>query len=245
MKKKLNVFTVSGLMTGPILGSGIIFLPSLAYDMLGEHAIFAWIIIMALNILFAYVFAKMTIIASDNRGISTIVGDMFGSRFGTLAANYLTVAVFFGPVAVAITAAEFIGPAVTSVFHVSPWVTAGGVLFYLCHDCYIRCFLYGKIYAGIIQYHSLPAACWKRCDSVSFTRSVDSPQPAGTGDPGADPASYILGDCGLGDTGKLCGGCGKSKTYHDACHGDKSDSNYFSISADCFRISKQSQSFHA
>ena len=129
MKKKLNVFTVSGLMTGPILGSGIIFLPSLAYEMLGEHAIFAWIIIMALNILFAYVFAKMTIIASDNRGISTIVGDMFGSRFGTLAANYLTVAVFFGPVAVAITASEFIGPAVTSVFHVSPWVTAGGVLF--------------------------------------------------------------------------------------------------------------------
>lgn len=128
MKKKLNVFTVSGLMTGPILGSGIIFLPSLAYDMLGEHAIFAWVIIMALNILFAYVFAKMTIIASDNRGISTIVGDMFGSRFGTLAANYLTVAVFFGPVAVALTASEFIQPAVSSVCHVSSWVTAGGIL---------------------------------------------------------------------------------------------------------------------
>lgn len=128
MKKKLNVLTVSGLMTGPILGSGIIFLPSLAYDMLGEHAILAWLIIMALNILFAYVFAKMTIIASDNRGISTIIGDMFGSRFGILAANYLTVAVFFGPVAVSLTAAEFIQPAISSVYHVSSWVTAGGVL---------------------------------------------------------------------------------------------------------------------
>ena len=128
MKKKLNVFTVSGLMTGPILGSGIIFLPSLAYDMLGEHAIFAWVIIMALNILFAYVFAKMTIIVSDNRGISTIVGDMFGSRFGTLAANYLTVAVFFGPVAVSLTAAEFIQPAIFPACHVNSWVTAGGVL---------------------------------------------------------------------------------------------------------------------
>lgn len=110
MKKKLNVFTVSGLMTGPLLGSGIIFLPPLAYDKLGEHAILAWVIMMALNGLFAYVFAKMTVEVSDNRGISAIVGDTFGTRFGTLAANYLTAAVFFGPVAVALTASEFILP---------------------------------------------------------------------------------------------------------------------------------------
>lgn len=123
MEKKLNIFTVSGLMTGPILGSGIVFLPPLAYGMLGEHAIFAWLIIMALNALFAYVFAKITIIASDNRGVSEIIGRMLGEKFGVLAANYLTAAVFFGPVAVAITASEFIGP--------DSWQT-GGVILLFC-----------------------------------------------------------------------------------------------------------------
>ncbi|MDW2799262.1 amino acid permease [Clostridium boliviensis] len=125
MKKKLNVFTVSGLMTGPILGSGIIFLPPLAYDKLGQYAIFAWLIMMSLNCLFAYVFAKMTITASDNRGISAVVGDTFGTRFGALAANYLTAAVFFGPVAVALTASEFILPAGNEL---NTWKAAGAVL---------------------------------------------------------------------------------------------------------------------
>ncbi len=69
-EEKLNVFTVSGLMTGPILGSGIIFLPFwlmkcwVSSNFCMDHHNGTYIFI-------AYVLCKMTIIASENRGIST------------------------------------------------------------------------------------------------------------------------------------------------------------------------------
>ncbi len=110
MKKKLNALTVSGLMIGPILGSGIIFLPPIAYGILKEHAILAWVLIMALGALFAYVFARMTVMVPTNEGISVIIGQQLGNGFRKLSANYLTMAVLFGPVAVAITVAEYIQP---------------------------------------------------------------------------------------------------------------------------------------
>lgn len=108
MKKKLNTWTVSGLMIGPILGSGIVFLPPLAYEALGNHAIWAWGVMMALGGLFAYVFAKMAVMTKSNEGMSLMVGNMLGGRFRELSSNYLTAAVFFGPVAVAKTAAGFL-----------------------------------------------------------------------------------------------------------------------------------------
>lgn len=128
MNKKLNALMVSGLMIGPILGSGIVFLPPLAYSELGEHSIIAWMIMMALGTLFAYVFARMTASVSDNQGISTIVGNMLGDRFRILSANYLTVAVFFGPVAVALTAADFIRSAFPNAYGVSQTIIAGMAL---------------------------------------------------------------------------------------------------------------------
>ena len=95
-------------MIGPILGSGIVFLPPLAYEALGDHAIWAWAIMMALGGLFAYVFAKMTVVTKSNEGMSLMVGQMLGGRFRELSSNYLTAAVCFGPVAVAKTAAGFL-----------------------------------------------------------------------------------------------------------------------------------------
>ena len=96
------------MMIGPILGSGIVFLPPLAYEALGNHAIWAWGIMMALGGLFAYVFAKMTVMTKSNEGMSLMVGQMLGGRFRELSSNYLTAAVCFGPVAVAKTAAGFL-----------------------------------------------------------------------------------------------------------------------------------------
>lgn len=108
MQKKLNTLTLSGLMIGPILGSGIVLLPPLAITTLGEHAIYAWIIIMLLGIVFAYVFAKMSLRISSNEGMSMIIGQSLGQSFRELASNYLTAAVCFGPVAVFLTASEFL-----------------------------------------------------------------------------------------------------------------------------------------
>jgi len=64
---------------------------------------------MALGALFACIFAKMTAAVPDNQGISAVVCSQLGRRWGRLAANCLTAAVAFGPVAVALTAAGFIG----------------------------------------------------------------------------------------------------------------------------------------
>lgn len=108
MQKKLNTLTLSGLMIGPILGSGIVLLPPLAINILGDKAIFAWAIIMTLGIIFAYVFAKMSLKISSNEGMSIVIGQELGQFFRELSANYLTAAVCFGPVAVALTASEFL-----------------------------------------------------------------------------------------------------------------------------------------
>ncbi|WP_280938050.1 hypothetical protein [Sulfurospirillum multivorans] len=39
MKKQLNTVTLTGLMIGPILGSGIILLPPIVYDLTGNLSI--------------------------------------------------------------------------------------------------------------------------------------------------------------------------------------------------------------
>lgn len=108
MNKKLNTITISGLMIGPILGSGIVLLPPIAIKMLGDKAIIAWIIIMLMGIIFAYIFTKMSILTSSNEGVNVVVGEKLGQNFRELSSNYLTAAVCFGPVAVLYTASGFI-----------------------------------------------------------------------------------------------------------------------------------------
>lgn len=108
MGKKLNTISLSGLMIGPILGSGIVLLPPIAIHMLGDKAIIAWLIIMLMGAVFAYIFAKMSLLTSSNEGVNEIIGEKLGQNFRELSSNYLTAAVCFGPVAVLYTAAGFI-----------------------------------------------------------------------------------------------------------------------------------------
>ncbi len=107
MEKKLSALSLSGLMVGPVLGSGIVVLPTLAYEALRDYAMFAWILVMLLGAGFAYVFTRMSMMVSTNEGVSRLIGEALGIRFRELSANYLTAAVCFGPVAVVKTAAGF------------------------------------------------------------------------------------------------------------------------------------------
>jgi len=106
MAKTLNTWTLAGLMIGPILGSGVILLPPLAYEKLGSHALWAWVVILALGAAFATVFIRMALRTRSDSGIADLVAREWGPTWGRLASNYLTGAVTFGAVPVYLTAAR-------------------------------------------------------------------------------------------------------------------------------------------
>ena len=106
----LNTFTLSGLIIGPILGSGLILLPPLLYNMVGNFSIIVWTIILTFGFLFALVFAKLAILYKGDGGVSLATKEALGKKYQLLTSFYLICAVFFGPVAVLIIAAQFIKP---------------------------------------------------------------------------------------------------------------------------------------
>jgi len=106
--KKLNTFTLSGLIIGPILGSGIILLPPLLYNNIQNNSILIWIGICTLGFLFALVFGKLAIMYKGDAGVSIATKEALGKKWQLLTSFYLIFAVFFGPVAVLLIAAEFL-----------------------------------------------------------------------------------------------------------------------------------------
>ncbi|MEA1913933.1 MAG: amino acid permease [Campylobacterota bacterium] len=106
--KKLNTFTLSGLIIGPILGSGVILLPPLLYDMLGNSSLITWIGILCLGFVFALIFGKLAILFPGEAGVSLATKEAMGKKYQLLTSFYLICAVFFGPVAVLLIAGQFI-----------------------------------------------------------------------------------------------------------------------------------------
>ncbi|BCU81463.1 amino acid permease [Polycladomyces abyssicola] len=107
-ERKLGPVLLSGLIIGPVLGSGIILLPPLVYRIAGDQAIIAWTVTMGLSFLFAYLFGQLTIRYPGDAGMATAVENAFGRPIKHLAAQFLIAAVLVGPVAVMLTAAEYL-----------------------------------------------------------------------------------------------------------------------------------------
>ncbi len=108
--KKLGPFLLSGLMIGPILGSGIIFLPPLVYQVAGNWAFVGWVFIVALSFFFADIFGRLSILQPGDAGVAGSIEQAFGRQTKRLASFYLIGAVLFGPVPVLLTAAKFLHP---------------------------------------------------------------------------------------------------------------------------------------
>ena len=106
--KKLNTFTLSGLIIGPILGSGVILLPPLLYNNIGSFSLVIWFCILFLGFIFALVFGKLAILFPGDGGVSLATKEVMGKKYQLLTSFYLICAVFFGPVAVLLIAAQFI-----------------------------------------------------------------------------------------------------------------------------------------
>lgn len=108
MRKKIGPFRLSGLIIGPVLGSGIIMLPPVAYGILKNGAMYAWLMILGLGIVFGYAFTRLSMLSPGNEGVPIAIGRSLGPFYRELASNYIICAVCFGPVAVLMTAAAFI-----------------------------------------------------------------------------------------------------------------------------------------
>jgi APA family basic amino acid/polyamine antiporter len=106
--KKLNAFTLSGLIIGPILGSGIILLPPLLYDKISAYSLIVWIVILILGFAFALVFGRLAILFPGDGGVSLATKEALGKKYQLLTSFYLICAVLFGPVAVLLVAAGFV-----------------------------------------------------------------------------------------------------------------------------------------
>lgn len=107
---KLNTLTLSGLIIGPILGSGVILLPAMLYNMIGNYSLIVWAIILSLGFIFALIFGKLAILFPGESGVSLATKEALGKKYQLLTSFYLICAVFFGPVAVLLIAAQFIKP---------------------------------------------------------------------------------------------------------------------------------------
>lgn len=106
--KKLNVFTLSGLIIGPILGSGVILLPPLLYNIIANYSLIIWICILLFGFSFALIFGKLAILFPGHGGVSLATKAAMGKKYQQLTSFYLICAVFFGPVAVLLIAANFV-----------------------------------------------------------------------------------------------------------------------------------------
>ena len=72
-KNKIGPLTLTGLTVGPILGSGILILPPIVYGLIKEWAIIAWLAIIAIGSLFAFIFGYLSIQFNKCRTVSLAV----------------------------------------------------------------------------------------------------------------------------------------------------------------------------
>jgi len=114
-RKKLNTLTLSGLIIGPVLGSGVILLPPLLYNSINNYALVIWSIIVLFGFAFALVFGKLAILFPGDSGVSLATKEALGKKYQLLTSFYLIFAVFFGPVAVLLIAAQFLQEYFTSI----------------------------------------------------------------------------------------------------------------------------------
>jgi hypothetical protein len=77
--------------------------------LLGNWALPAWVAITLIGALFAAVFGNLSILFPGDSGVSQCVALAFGPRAKILTSYFLMGAVCVGPVAVALTAARYLG----------------------------------------------------------------------------------------------------------------------------------------
>ena len=90
------------------MGSGIIILPPLIYNKVGDYSLVVWGVTVVLGFVFALIFGKLSTLYKGEGGVSLATKKALGRKYQLLSSFYLIFAVFFGPVAVLLMAAKFL-----------------------------------------------------------------------------------------------------------------------------------------
>lgn len=107
-QRKIGTLPLCAMLTGSILGSGIIILPPLVIDVAGEWAIAGWTVTALFGMAFAYVFAHVGTLFPGDGGAATAIGRAFGPEAKRLASYALMSATLFGPAAVMLTVVDYL-----------------------------------------------------------------------------------------------------------------------------------------
>ena len=126
-QRKIGTLPLVFMMTGGVLGSGIIILPPLALQSAGPWAIVGWGLTALFGLAFAYVFAHVGTLFPGEGGAASAVERAFGPAAKRLAAFTLSGAALFGPAAVMLTIADYLPPALRAETGSGPYLTAGAV----------------------------------------------------------------------------------------------------------------------
>ncbi|XRG78909.1 amino acid permease [Rossellomorea sp. GAMAL-10_SWC] len=127
--RKIGFLLLSGLMIGPILGSGIIILPPAVYETAGNYAIFAWVLMLGLSLIFALMFGKLSLLIPGDSGVPLAVERAFGTQIKNLSAIFFLLAVCFGPIAVTGTAGHYLQLLTNQSFFNEKWLALGILCF--------------------------------------------------------------------------------------------------------------------
>ena len=88
MEKKIGWLLLSGLIIGPIMGTGIILLPPLVYQVAGVWALPAWVVMVCVSFFFAFIFSSLTILSPGDAGVANAIEKAFGKQVKLLASFY-------------------------------------------------------------------------------------------------------------------------------------------------------------
>ncbi|RXZ80880.1 amino acid permease [Paenibacillaceae bacterium] len=107
-QNKMGALALSGFIIGPLLGSGILILPPIVFNIAKEWAILAWVVMIMISFMVAFIFGFISIQFPGDGGATIAIAHVFGTYVKRLAAFYLIIGVTFGAAAVLLTAGQYI-----------------------------------------------------------------------------------------------------------------------------------------
>ncbi len=108
MEKKLTYFTGLSFAIGSIIGSGILFLPSLTYQLSGTNVIVSWVVATLFCLPLLMIFSDFVRMRPDSRGVEGFISLGLGETIGATVPALLLSTVVIGMPSAAIIAGKYV-----------------------------------------------------------------------------------------------------------------------------------------